>query len=144
MDNFILTKPTIHYQNSVEALVHQTIELGLGKLADNGALCVNTGKFTGRSPENKFFIKDAITNDTVDWGGFNHSMDPKFFIPLRDKMIAYLEQQKEVWVRDAYACAEAAYQLPLRLYTELPWSALFANNMFIRPSANELNNFKPA
>jgi phosphoenolpyruvate carboxykinase (ATP) len=144
MDNFILTKPTIHYQNSVEALVHQTIELGLGKLADNGALCVNTGKFTGRSPENKFFIKDAITNDTVDWGGFNHSMDPKFFIPLRDKMIAYLEQQKEVWVRDAYACAEAAYQLPLRLYTELPWSALFANNMFIRPSANELINFKPA
>lgn len=144
MDNFILTKPTIHYQNSVEALVHQTIELGLGKLADNGALCVNTGKFTGRSPENKFFIKDAITADTVDWGGFNHSMDPKFFIPLRDKMIAYLEQQKEVWVRDAYACAEAAYQLPLRLYTELPWSALFANNMFIRPSANELNNFKPA
>ena len=95
MDNFILTKPTIHYQNSVEALVHQTIDLGLGKLADNGALCVNTGKFTGRSPENKFIIKDAITADTVDWGGFNHSMDPKYFIPLRDKMIAYLEEQKE-------------------------------------------------
>ncbi|MEY3538957.1 MAG: phosphoenolpyruvate carboxykinase [Bacteroidota bacterium] len=143
MDNFILTKPTLYYQNSVEALVHQTIDLGLGKLADNGALCVNTGKFTGRSPENKFIIKDAITADTVDWGGFNHSMDPKYFIPLRDKMIAYLEEQKEVWVRDAYACAEVAYQLPLRLYTELPWSALFANNMFIRPSTTDLKNFNP-
>lgn len=143
MADFILSNPKLHYQNTVEALVQQTLSMGLGKIADNGALCVNTGKFTGRSPENKFFIKDHITAEVVDWGGFNHAMETIHFKPLRDKMIAYLEQQKEVWVRDAFACAETTYQLPLRLYTELPWSALFAHNMFIRPSETQLNNFQP-
>lgn len=143
MSKFIFSKPVVHYQNTVKELVEHTIELGQGKLADNGALCIYTGKFTGRSPENKFFIKDAITESVIDWGGFNHAMDAKYFIPLRDKMIAYLEAQKEIWVRDAFACADKNYQLPLRLYTELPWSALFANNMFIRPAENELENFEP-
>ncbi len=143
MSNFILSKPVLHYQNTVEELVNQTIVLGLGKIADNGALCVNTGKFTGRSPENKFFIKDDVTSEVVDWGGFNHPMEAKYFKPLQDKMLAYLEQQKEVWIRDAFACAEESYQLPLRLYTELPWSALFANNMFIRPTEAKLKDFEP-
>ena len=143
MANFILTQPVIHYQNSVETLVQQTTSLGLGKIADSGALCVNTGKFTGRSPENKFFIKDHITSEVIDWGGFNHGMETKYFKPLYNKMLAYLETQKEVWVRDAFACAESTYQLPIRLYTELPWSALFAHNMFLRPTAAQLDNFKP-
>jgi phosphoenolpyruvate carboxykinase (ATP) len=143
MSKFICSNPVVHYQNKVEELVQNTIELGKGKLAENGALCVNTGKFTGRSPENKFFVKDAITEDVVDWGGFNHAMDTAYFIPLRDKMIAYLEKQKAIWVQDAFACADKKYQLCLRLYTELPWSALFANNMFIRPSEIELKKFSP-
>ena len=143
MANFILIQPVIHYQNSVETLVQQTTSLGLGKIADSGALCVNTGKFTGRSPENKFFIKDHVTSEVIDWGGFNHGMETKYFKPLYNKMLAYLETQKEVWVRDAFACAESTYQLPIRLYTELPWSALFAHNMFIRPTAAQLDNFKP-
>ena len=58
MPDFILSNPKLQYQNTVEDLVQQTLSLDLGKIADNGALCVNTGKFTGRSPENKFFIKD--------------------------------------------------------------------------------------
>jgi phosphoenolpyruvate carboxykinase (ATP) len=143
MKENLLKNPTIHYQTTVDALYEQTVSLGLGKIVDNGALCVNTGKFTGRSPENKFIVKDAITENVVDWGGFNHSIESKYFKPLYDKMIAYLETQKEVWVRDAFACAETTYQLPLRLYTELPWSALFANNMFIRPSATQLSDFIP-
>lgn len=143
MSRFIFSNPVVHYQNTVKELVEHTIELGQGKLTDNGVLCVHTGKFTGRSPENKFFIKDAITENVIDWGGFNHAMDTKYFIPLRDKMVSYLEAQKEIWLRDAFACADKNYQLPLRLYTELPWSALFANNMFIRPTENELENFEP-
>ncbi|MFM6995076.1 MAG: phosphoenolpyruvate carboxykinase (ATP) [Sediminibacterium sp.] len=143
MASFILTKPLLHYQNSVEALIQQTTSLGLGKIADSGALCVNTGKFTGRSPENKFFIKDHVTSEVIDWGGFNHGMETKYFKPLYNKMLTYLESQKEVWVRDAFACAETTYQIPIRLYTELPWSALFAHNMFIRPTVAQLENFKP-
>jgi phosphoenolpyruvate carboxykinase (ATP) len=144
MKECLLIKPTIHYQTAVEILYEQSTTLGLGKIADNGALCIDTGKFTGRSPENKFIIKDAITENVVDWGGFNHSMETKYFKPLYHKMLAYLEAQKAIWIRDAFACAEEAYQMPLRLYTELPWSALFANNMFIRPSTEQLANFIPA
>ena len=143
MSNFILSKPVLHYQNNAEVLVAQTVNLGLGKIADSGALCVNTGKFTGRSPENKFFIKDHVTAEVVDWGGFNHAMETKYFKPLQAKMLSYLEQQKEIWIRDAFACAETSYQLPLRLYTELPWSAMFAHNMFIRPTEAQLKDFKP-
>ena len=143
MKQNLLKNPTIHYQTTVDALYEQTVSLGLGIIVDNGALSVNTGKFTGRSPENKFIVKDAITENVVDWGGFNHSIETKYFKPLYDKMLAHLETQKEVWVRDAFACAETTYQLPLRLYTELPWSALFANNMFIRPSATQLADFIP-
>lgn len=143
MQQFLLTKPTLHYQTTVTALYDQTTALELGKITDNGALCVQTGKFTGRSPENKFIVKDAITKDKVDWGGFNNPIEAQYFKTLQTKMLAHLEQQKEIWVRDAFACAEAAYQLPLRLYTELPWSALFANNMFIRPTEAQLADFNP-
>jgi phosphoenolpyruvate carboxykinase (ATP) len=143
MKQNLLTKPTIYYQSSVEALYEQTTSLGLGKVVDNGALWVHTGKFTGRSPENKFMVKDSITEKVVDWGGFNHALDSKYFKPLYDKMLSYLETQKAIWVRDAFACAESTYQLPIRLYTELPWSALFAHNMFIRPTADQLADFTP-
>ena len=88
-------------------------------------------------------VKDPITEKVVDWGGFNHALDSKYFKPLYDKMLAYLETQKEVWVRDAFACAESTYQLPIRLYTELSWSSLFAHNMFIRPTAVQLADFNP-
>ena len=143
MKKILLTKPTIHYQSTVATLYDQTISLSLGKMVDNGALSVHTGKFTGRSPENKFIVKDDVTADVIDWGGFNHHIESKFFKPLYDKMLAYLETQKEIWVRDAFACAETTYQLPLRLYTELPWSSLFAHNMFIRPKEAQLADFSP-
>ena len=87
MNQSLLTKPTIHYQTTVEDLYTQSIALGLGTIADNGALCVNTGKFTGRSPENKFIVKEDITAEVIDWGGFNHSIEPKYFQPLYDKML---------------------------------------------------------
>jgi len=81
--SYILDKPTLHYQESTDNLIQQTIQLGLGKLADTGALCVNTGKFTGRSPENKYFVKDDITANTIDWGGFNNPIDQAIFIQIR-------------------------------------------------------------
>ena len=143
MNKNLLTKATIHYQTTVETLYEEITSSGIGKIVDNGALWVHTGKFTGRSPENKFIVKDPITEKVVDWGGFNHALDSKYFKPLYDKMLAYLETQKEVWVRDAFACAESTYQLPIRLYTELSWSSLFAHNMFIRPTAVQLADFNP-
>lgn len=141
--SYILDKPTLHYQKSTDNLIQQTIQLGLGKLADTGALCVNTGKFTGRSPENKYFVKDDITANTIDWGGFNHPIDQANFIQLREKIKAHLNQQKEIWIKDVFACADPQYQIALRIYTELPWAALFVKNMFIEVAESKLNDFSP-
>jgi len=141
--SYILDKPTLHYQESADKLIQQTIQLGLGKLANTGALCVNTGKFTGRSPENKYFVKDDITANTIDWGGFNHPIDQAIFVQLREKIKAHLNQQKDIWIKDVFACADPRYQIALRIYTELPWAALFVKNMFIEVAESKLNDFSP-
>jgi len=93
-----------HWNLSPDELVKSTLALGQGELNDTGALCVNTGKFTGRSPKDKFTVKDAKTEHTVDWGDVNIPISPEAFDKLYDKVCAYMAG-KEVWVRDAYACA---------------------------------------
>jgi phosphoenolpyruvate carboxykinase (ATP) len=141
-NTYIIDQPIIHYQDSPDHLIQQTIDLGLGKLSDTGALCVSTGKFTGRSPENKYFVKDETTASTIDWGGFNHPIEESVFTSLREKIKNYLNQQKEIWIRDVFACADPEYQISIRVYTELPWAALFVNNMFIGVPSNKLDGFK--
>jgi phosphoenolpyruvate carboxykinase (ATP) len=103
---------------------------------------INTGKFTGRSPKDKFTVKDAITAHTVHWNEFNIAIEEKYFLGLKEKMLAYLKD-KEIWVRDCYACADDTYRLSLRVINENPWSNLFCYNMFIRPKEEALDNFTP-
>lgn len=133
----------IHYQLSPSELTEQTVLRGQGVLNDTGALCVQTGEFTGRSPKDKFIVKDALTSGTVDWNNFNISLEEKYFLKLRSKMLVYLGTKEELWVRDAYACADPAYRLNIRVINENPWSNLFAYNMFLRPKEDELADFKP-
>lgn len=140
---FTLSAKKIHYQLPVEALYNSSVEKNQGIISNNGVLCIKTGKFTGRSPEDKFIVLDNLTEKVVDWGGFNHSIEEKYFTLLKDKIIAYLNGKKELWARDAYASANKNYQIALRMYTELPWSDLFFHNMFIRPSEIMLQNFIP-
>ena len=132
----------IHYQLSPEVLTTQTISRGEGRLNDTGALVINTGEFTGRSPDDKFIVLDNITKDTVNWNDFNIPFDAKQFDLLYDKMMEYLAN-KEIWVRDSYACAESAYRMNIRVINENPWSNLFAYNMFLRPTGAELDDFTP-
>ncbi len=134
---------TLHYQLSPTELIDQTILRGQGVLNDTGALCIQTGEFTGRSPNDKFIVKDSITSDTIDWNKFNIPIDEKYFHQLKKKLLDYLGKKEEVWVRDAYACADPAYRLNIRVINENPWSNLFAYNMFLRPAENELDNFEP-
>ena len=133
----------LHYQLAASELVEQTIALGQGVLNDTGALCIQTGEFTGRSPNDKFIVKDAITENTIDWNKFNIAIDEKYFHQLKKKLLDYLGKKEEVWVRDAYACADPAYRLNIRVINENPWSNLFAYNMFLRPEENELDSFEP-
>lgn len=123
------------------ALVEETIKQGLGKLSSSGALTINTGKFTGRSPEDRFIVKDAITEKTVDWGKVNIAIDQESYQQLFDKIIAYKDSLGEYYSRDAYACANPNYRLNIRVHTEFPWQNLFAYNMFLRPSAKDLTHF---
>jgi len=133
----------VHYQLSPEELTAQTLQRQEGVLNNTGALCINTGQFTGRSPLDKFTVKDAITENTVDWNNFNLPIEEKYFHQLKKKLLTYLNTKEEVWVRDAYACAHPAYRINIRVINENPWSNLFCYNMFLRPLESELESFKP-
>jgi phosphoenolpyruvate carboxykinase (ATP) len=130
----------VHYQLTPEELTQQTLVRGEGVLNDTGALLINTGEFTGRSPKDKFIVKDELTVGTVNWNDFNLPMEENHFDLLHKKLLNHLEK-KDIWVRDCYACAEPEYRLNIRVINENPWSNLFVYNMFLRPKEVELENF---
>ncbi len=132
----------IHYQLTPQQLSNATVELGQGKFNDTGALIINTGEFTGRSPKDKFCVKDELTADAMYWNEFNIAITPEVFDNMHKKMQQHLSE-KELWVRDAYVCADPKYRVNIRVVNENPWSNLFANNMFLRPTENELEHFEP-
>ena len=133
---------SIHYQSSPEKLVQDTLRIGEGVLNDTGALVIKTGEFTGRSPKDRFFVKDEITADSVHWNDFNIPIEEKYFDIIYKKSLDYLENVNEFWVRDCFACADPRYKLNVRVINEKPWNNLFAYNMFLRPKEEELENFK--
>jgi len=134
---------SIHYQSSPEELVQDSIRIGDGILNDSGALVIRTGEFTGRSPKDKFTVKDELTADSVHWNDFNIPIEQKYFDIIFKKITDYLDKVKEIWVRDCYACADPRYRLNIRIVNEKPWNNLFAYNMFLRPTEKELENFEP-
>ncbi len=138
----INTTQPIHYQQTPAQLSEATVALGQGVLNDTGALLINTGEFTGRSPKDKFCVKDDITADAVHWNDFNIPISADVFDRMHTKLTKHLSE-KEIWVRDAYVCADPKYRLNIRVVNENPWSNLFAYNMFLRPQESELENFVP-
>ena len=132
----------IHYQLTPEELEQDTLRIGEGVLSDTGALVIRTGEFTGRSPKDKFTVKDETTVDSVHWNEFNIPLEPKYFDIIYKKVIDYLDKQPELWVRDCYACADPRYRLNVRVVNEKPWNNQFAYNMFLRPTDEELETFE--
>ncbi|WP_029034032.1 phosphoenolpyruvate carboxykinase (ATP) [Salinimicrobium terrae] len=141
LEKYGINNAEINYQLTPQELHEITIEKGQGVEASSGALAVNTGEFTGRSPKDRFIVEDDITKDKVWWGNINIPFDPDKFDALYDKVTDYLSG-KEVFARDSYACADVDYRLNIRVINEYPWSNLFAYNMFLRPDDRELDNFK--
>jgi len=138
----MIKNDTIHSNLVPAALVQHTIERKEGKLSSTGALVINTGKFTGRSPKDRYIVEDDITRDVIDWGDVNIKITSKAFDQLEKKMIDYAEGLDEIYSRDAYACASNKYRLFIKVYTEYPWQNLFAHNMFLRLNEAELKVFK--
>ncbi len=132
---------TIHWNLDNAKLTTQTLKLGQGSLNDQGALCVRTGKFTGRSPKDKFIVRDALTSDTIDWGDINIPTSEEVYDNLYNKMVAFLSE-KEVWARNCYAGAHPAYRLNVTVINTTPWANLFCNNLFIQPSVEEQDSFE--
>lgn len=133
----------IHYQTPPEELVHESLRLGEGKLSDKGALVIQTGEFTGRSPKDRFIVYDEITARTVDWNEFNHHIEPSYYSIIHKKIMEYLNRVPDIWIRDCYACADERYRMNIRVVTEKPYISLFTYNMFLRPAEKELKGFKP-
>ena len=122
-------------------LIEDCILSGDGMLTDTGALAIETGEFTGRSPKDRFIVRDEITDAAVWWGDVNIAFQADKFDALYSKMTSFLEG-KDIYVRDVFACADPSYRMNIRVVTELPWSSLFAHNMFLRPEHDELKSFK--
>lgn len=141
LSGFGIDHDQIHYQLDSDELIHLSLEKGMGRLTDSGALAIDTGKFTGRSPKDRFIVKDELTENRVWWGDINIAFDADKFDALHKKMLQYVSD-KELYVRDCFACASEDYRTSVRVINEYPWSNLFAHNMFIRPTSDELENFE--
>lgn len=132
---------TAFWNLTPEELVEDSIKKGSGQLSDAGALRIMTGQFTGRSPKDKFTIKDKTTENEVNWNNFNIPMSDENFELLYKRVAKYFEG-KDIFVRDGYACADPDYRTNIRLVSEYSWSNHFAYNMFLRPLASELSSFE--
>ncbi len=124
-------------------LIEHTIAKGQGKLSSTGALVVSTGRFTGRSPKDRFIVKDDVTKDLVDWGAINIAFESEQFEMLFAKVKERMKESDDYYVRDAYACANPNYRLNIRVHTEMPWQDLFVYNMFLRLTDKDFKSFEP-
>jgi phosphoenolpyruvate carboxykinase (ATP) len=128
-------------------LYEHAVERKEGLIAHDGPLVVSTGKYTGRSPNDKFVVRDAQTEPLVQWGRVNRPMDAEQFDRLYHRMLGYL-QGRQVYVQDCAAGAHSEFRLPLRIITESAWQSLFARSMFLRPEPEQISrselNHRPA
>lgn len=127
---------------TIVELVERAVVRGEGELTSTGALSVSTGKFTGRSPKDKYIILEPESVEHIAWGAVNKELSPKKFEQLYRKALAYMEG-RELYVFDGYAGADPDYRLPIRIVNEYAWHNLFAHQMFIRPSSTELKEHEP-
>ena len=131
-----------HWNLPPAKLILQTLLRGEGVLTESGALAVSTGAFTGRSPKDRFLVRDDQTTDRVDWGEINQPMSTAHFTQLHEDLVIHLKG-KSVFVRDAAVGADEKTQIKTRVISEKAWANLFVHNMFIRLDAEEVLVPKP-
>jgi phosphoenolpyruvate carboxykinase (ATP) len=131
-----------HWNLNAAHLVEAALERREGSLARNGALVVRTGAFTGRSPKDKFVVRDPSTEKAVDWGPVNQALTGGQFEGLLGKVRQHVEG-KDLFVQDLLAGADPKYTLPVRAITTRAWHALFSRQLLIRPAAEQLSSHVP-
>jgi phosphoenolpyruvate carboxykinase (ATP) len=136
----------VYWNLPTPELYEMTLQNGEGLLASSGALVVETGVHTGRSPQDKFLVEEETSKDEIGWGGGNRPISEEKFNALLTRMTAYL-QGRDVTVQDCFAGADPNYRLPVRVITEIPWHNLFARTLFFPngkpgvPTENDENVF---
>jgi phosphoenolpyruvate carboxykinase (ATP) len=136
----LLNGSNAQVQLSVSQLVEKVIKRGEGKLTSTGAVSVSTGKYTGRSPKDKFIVKEPSTADKIDWGTVNQPISQKHFDNLYTKVLEYLKEKEEIFVFKGFAGADYSSRLPIQVINEFAWHNLFAHQLFIRPTVIDSPN----
>src|SRR6266478_3967658 len=126
---------------SPAALYEHAIRREEAVIVSTGALTAETGHHTGRSPKDKFFVKEPTSQEAIWWVA-NQPIMPDKFDGLLQRVDEFCDSH-DVFTQDVFACADARYRLKVRVVSELAWHSLFAHNLFIRPNADELLNFEP-
>ena len=137
------TNAAIAQNLGTAALVEEALKNGEGHLAKDGPLVVKTGAHTGRSAQDKFTVKDALTEDTVWWGKSNKPMDPAHFANLKEDFFAALKDKTQLYVADLFGGSQPEHRVNVRVINELAWHNLFIRTMLVRPGAEELASFAP-
>ena len=135
------TREVFWHPTTAQLYLH-ALRRGDAVLAEGGPLVVDTGRHTGRSPKDKFLVREPSSEDRVWWGTVNQELKEVQFDGLRDKVTSFLEHQ-DLYVVDSFAGADSAHRLGVRLITYSPWHALFAKTLFIEPTGEELDEFEP-
>lgn len=124
-------------------LVEHAVRKGEGRLTKDGALLVDTGKFTGRSVKDKFVVRDATTENTINWGKINQPMSVDHWANLKADFIAAMQGQEELYVADLFGGSQPEYRVNVRVVTQMAWHSLFVRTLLVRPTADELASFVP-
>jgi phosphoenolpyruvate carboxykinase (ATP) len=132
----------VYHNLNVGKLVEHSLRKEGATLSETGALCVNTGKYTGRSPSDRFIVDSPSVHDKIDWGKVNVPISPEVFDKLYNKVMEYLKA-KEVYVFDGFVGADKNYRMPIRVVNEYAYENLFAQQLFIKPQEDELKGFNP-
>jgi phosphoenolpyruvate carboxykinase (ATP) len=133
----------VHWNLTPPVLIQDAIRRGEGQVADMGPFASVTAPHTGRSPNDKFLVKEPSSEHDVDWGPVNRPMSPEHFETLLADVQAYLNDRDELFVQDLYCGADPKYRLSVRYVSPNAWQMAFVRNMFIRPEATELPTFDP-
>ena len=138
----IKTDKNVFWNYSTPALYEEAVKRQEANLVYGGPLCVSTGKHTGRSPNDRYFVETKDIEGKLFYNKSNKGIDPKYFDKIFAKVQAYV-QDKDLFVRDAYVGSSKASRLKVRAITECAWTNLFVKNMFIEPAKEELKSFVP-
>jgi phosphoenolpyruvate carboxykinase (ATP) len=139
----VLKGPSTRFNLAAAQLTEAAVKRGEGRFSSTGAFSTSTGKYTGRSPQDKFIVKDEITRDSVAWGPVNVPFSEERFHKMYQMTLEYLEHLDELFVFDGYVGADPEHQMSLRVINQYAWQNLFARQLFIRPSRHELESHQP-